>query len=230
MVGGKKLYRMLMDTNDPKLVIGRDHLFDLLRANGLLIDKKTAFINTTDFKHDLPVSPNLLPETFIDRINQAWVVDITYLNTCDGFVFLYLVTDLFSRKIIAYTVTDNLRAESACMALKKALKTVSDASGIIHHSDHGSQYCSKLYQDILRANNLQSSMTGKNRCFDNAVAERVNGILKHEFGLKRKFPSLQIARESAADAINIYNSIRLHLALNYHTPDYVYRKRKENAA
>jgi len=221
--GVRKLQKMLKDMDDPNLVIGRDKLFDLLRANGLLVKSKRKRINTTDFNHDMPVYPNLLENFASTGINQAWVVDITYLNTCKGFVYLFLVTDLHSRKIISHVVADNLKAENACLALNKALQTVSDPSGIIHHSDHGSQYCSKVYQNILAKNNLKCSMTGPNRCYDNAVAERVNGILKQEFGLDKVFPNIKIAAEAAKDAVKIYNSERLHVSLGYKTPESVYR-------
>lgn len=222
--GVRKIQKMLVNMIDPDLVPGRDKLYELLRNNGLLVKSKRKRINTTDFDHDMPIYPNLLEGFTPTGINQAWVVDITYLNTCRGFVYLFLVTDLHSRKIISHVVADNLKAENACLALNKALKTVSDPSGIIHHSDHGSQYCSKAYQKILNTNNLKCSMTGPNRCYDNAVAERINGILKQEFGLGKTFINIKIAIEAAMDAIYIYNTERLHVSLGYKTPESVYRE------
>lgn len=220
--GARKLHKMFKNMDDPTLVVGRDELFDLLRDNGMLVKYKRKRTNTTDFDHDMLIYPNLLEGYITTCSNQAWVVDITYLNTCNGFVYLFLVTDLHSRKIISHVVADNLKGENACLALNKALQTVSDPSGIIHHSDHGSQYCSNAYQKILNTNKLKCSMTGPNRCYDNAVAERVNGILKQEFGLDKVFPNIKIAVEAAKDAIQIYNTERLHVSLKYRTPEATY--------
>lgn len=221
--GVRKLYHMLLATNDPDLVIGRDRLFTLLRAYNLLVVRKRRYTRTTDSFHNLPIFPNLLEGYVTRRSNQAWVVDITYLNTCEGFVYLFLVSDLHSRKIISHVVADSLNTENACLAINQALKTVKKGNNIIHHSDHGSQYCSKMYQEILNRNKMQCSMTGRNRCYDNAVAERINGILKQEFGLKQTFVDLEIAQEAVNDAIYIYNNIRLHTVHGYKTPQSVYR-------
>lgn len=221
-VGGNKLHIMLSNLQREDLKIGRDYLFKLLREHNLLIRRKPRFTRTTDSGGKPVDHPNLLTEIEVSKVNQAWVADITYLNTCDGFVYLYLITDRYSRKIISYEVARSLKAKYACKALLKAISSVDNPDGIIHHSDHGSQYCSQAYQEILEANGMLCSMTGPAHCYDNAVAERVNGILKHEFGLARVLPSLKIARELAADAIKIYNSKRLHKSLQYKTPDAVY--------
>lgn len=221
-VGGRKLQIMLANLEREELKIGRDQLFELLAMNGMLVKTKVRFTRTSISGRNGVNFPNLLFKKHIYRVNQAWVVDITYLNTCNGFVYLNLVTDRFSRKIISYVVADSLKAKHACSALLKAISTVDNPEGIIHHSDHGSQYCSEEYQKILRSHNMVCSMTGAARCYDNAVAERVNGILKHEFGLSKVLPSLKIAQELASDTIRIYNSKRLHKALMYKTPDAVY--------
>jgi putative transposase len=222
-VGTRKLQRMMQNTNDPELVISRDKLFELLREEGLLVNARRRFTHTTDYRHNYTIYENQLNQFVPTAINQAWVVDITYLATCNGFLYLYLLTDLHSRKIISYAVSDNLRAETACSVLTNALNTVKDASNIIHHSDHGSQYCSKSYQDILDKHQIKCSMTGRNRCYDNAVAERVNGILKTELGLSKVFRSIEIAKEAVNEAIRIYNHERLHTSLGYNTPDAVHR-------
>lgn len=221
-VGGRKLHVMLADLEREELKIGRDQLFELLAMNGMLVKKKVRFTRTSISGRNGVNYPNLLTKKHINRINQAWVVDITYLNTCNGFVYLYLVTDMYSRKIISYVVADSLKAKHACSALLQAISTVDNPEGIIHHSDHGSQYCSEEYQKILRRHHMLCSMTGVARCYDNAVAERVNGILKHEYGLSKVLPSLKIAQELASDSIRIYNSKRLHKALKYKTPEAVY--------
>ena len=220
--GVRKLYHMLIKTGDPGLVIGRDKLFELLRAHNLLVNPKRRFIRTTDPDHKLPVFPNLLDGYVTNGANQAWVVDITYLNTCRGFAYLFLVSDLHSRKIISHVVSGSLKAEHACRALEQALLSVRKADHIIHHSDHGSQYCSHIYREILNRNKMRCSMTGPGKCYDNAVAERIIGILKQEFGLKRTFPDLKTAEAAVKDAVYIYNNIRLHAALGYETPQSVY--------
>jgi transposase InsO family protein len=204
------------------LKIGRDYLFKLLAKYDLLVKRKLRFTRTTDSGRKPVTYPNILIEKEISRVNEAWVVDITYLNTCSGFVYLYLITDRYSRKIISHVVADSLKAKHACSALLKAISTVNNPEGIIHHSDHGSQYCSEEYQKILAAHNMICSMTGAAHCYDNAVAERVNGILKQEFGLSKVMPSMKVAQQLASDSIKIYNSKRLHKALLYKTPDAVY--------
>lgn len=221
-VGTRKLHSMLNKMENKNIKIGRDYLLELLAMNNMLVKRKRKFTRTTDSGHIHTTYPNLLKDMIIDGVNQAWVVDITYLNTCSGFAYLYLVTDRYSRRIISHVVSDSLEAKHACTALSKALSSVQNPEGIIHHSDHGSQYCSKQYQKILSGNNMIGSMTGSNRCYDNAVAERVNGILKQEFRLSRVLASVKVAEELAAWAINIYNSKRLHMALKYKTPNEVH--------
>jgi transposase InsO family protein len=217
-IGGKKLHKMIQ----PDIKIGRDYLFSLLQSQGLLVKTKRKFTKTT-ISGSLKVKhPNLIKHAELTHTNQAWVVDITFINTCNGFVYLYLVTDLYSRKIIAHHVADNLHAKTACIALKAALTTTKTPKDIIHHSDQGIQYMSKQYQDILQSNSMLCSTTGKDHCYDNAVAERVNGILKHEFGLSQTMPSLKVAREMADEAVSIYNNERIHASLGYQTPASMY--------
>jgi len=217
-VGVRKLHVMLNNLGKPELKIGRDQLFELLARNDMLVKQKRKFTHTTCPDKKATVFPNLLDKKTIDKKNQAWVVDITYLNTCCGFAYLYLITDRYSRKIISFVVANSLHAKHACKALQKAISTVDDPTGIIHHSDHGSQYCSEEYQNILNNNNIICSMTGIAHCYDNAVAERINGILKQEFGLGMTLQSVKVAQELASDAIYIYNHKRLHNALRYKTP------------
>lgn len=221
-VGVRKLQMMLSALGSSELTIGRDELFNLLREHKLLIRDTVRRVSFSKPGIDKVSFPNLLPGLDIKHINQAWVTDITYLNTCSGFVYLYLITDLYSRKVISYLLAEDLSSESACKALRQALKTVSDTQGIIHHSDHGCQYTSRAYQSILAKHHLVCSLTGRNRCYDNAVAERLNGILKHEFMLKRVFPDFAVAAEAVREAVRVYNHQRLHAALGYRTPDKVY--------
>jgi transposase InsO family protein len=218
--GGRKLKIMMF--NDDGFVIGRDHLFDLLREKGLLIKVKHSFKSCTDYKHKLPIFFNLLTDLPITKINQVFVSDITYLRTYNGFVYLYLITDYCSRRIVGYYVSSDLKTESAMKALRRVKSIVPSTNMAIHHSDHGIQYCSVKYQALLAEFKMVPSMTGKNHCYDNAVAERINGILKNEYGLKRMFPDIKVAREAVADAIRIYNEERLHTSLSFKTPASVY--------
>ncbi len=217
-VGVRKLHIMLNNLEQSELKISRDQLFELLARNDMLVKQKQKFIHTSRPDKKASVFPNLMDKKTIDKKNQAWVVDITYLNTCYGFAYLYLITDRYSRKIISFVVANRLHAKYACKVLQKAISTVDDPAGIIHHSDHGSQYCSEEYQNILNSNKILCSMTGIAHCYDNAVAERINGILKQEFGLGRTLQSVKVAQELASDAIYIYNNNRLHSALMYKTP------------
>jgi putative transposase len=221
-LGVRKLHNLLLRSEDESLRIGRDYLIELLREHQLLVMVKRRYCVTSLSDQSFRVYPNLLPQTTISRPNQVWVSDITYLSTCRGFCYLFLVTDYYSRRIVGYHLADNLSGAGACLAFKMAARNTCLPTGLIHHSDHGLQYYSKDFRKLLTDHKAAISMTGKNHCYDNAVAERVNGILKHEFGLANILADISSARFMVRDAINIYNSRRPHLALNYKTPDEVY--------
>lgn len=223
--GALKLQKLLADpANGLPVQIGRDSLLNLLRDNGLLSELHKKYIHTSDSKHDFQLYPNLLKELRINAVNQAWVADITYLRLAEGkFCYLFLVTDYFSRKIIGYSLRKTLEAEGAVDALQTALLFAKPAAGFIHHSDHGIQYCCAKYTDLVLKHQGQISMTGENHCYDNAVAERINGILKYEFGLGSTLASFEAAKRLAEDGINIYNTERLHASLGYKTPDYTFK-------
>jgi putative transposase len=159
----------------------------------------------------------------VTKSNQVWVSDITYIRTIKGFCYLALITDMYSRKIIGYDISNSLELKGCVRALNKALYQSKDITGLIHHSDRGIQYCSNVYTQILKRNNIGISMTEENHCYENAMAERVNGILKDEFYLDQTFDSLQHAKRATKNAINLYNEIRLHLSLDYKTPNMVYK-------
>lgn len=222
--GVKKLQKMLADpVYGLPVIVGRDRLLSLLRDNNMLSDIHKHFVQTSNSKHSFPIYPNLLKGFQSSSVNQAWVCDITYLRLPEGkFCYLFLVTDYFSRKIIGYTLRDSLASEGAVEALQMATRYAKPAAGFIHHSDHGIQYCCKYYTDLLSSQGTRISMTGENHCYDNAVAERVNGILKYEFGLGSMLASFGAAHKLTDNGIKLYNSERLHASLNYHTPDYVY--------
>ena len=159
----------------------------------------------------------------VTKPNQVWVSDITYIRTVRGFCYLALITDLYSRKIIGYDISNSLELNGCVRALNKALYQAKNINGLIHHSDRGIQYCSNKYTQILKRKNIKISMTEENHCYENAVAERVNGILKDEFYLDQTFDNLNHAKKATKSAINLYNQIRLHVSLDYKTPNMVYK-------
>lgn len=224
--GGKKMH---MDFKDDFLAkgikLGRDKFFDILREHELLVRRKRSFVKTTNSYHKFHKYSNLIKNLEITRPNQVWVSDITYIRLTRGHCYLALITDVFSRKIVGYDISDSLELAGCIRALKMALAHARPASGLIHHSDRGLQYCSNQYVDLLISNNIQISMTEENHCYENAIAERVNGILKDEFYLDQSFPSLYLAAKASHNAIRIYNTKRLHLSLGYKTPSHVFKMR-----
>lgn len=225
-LGGRKLLQMLAaELTAADLAIGRDRFFDLLRRHGLLVARKRRQTRTT-FPGGWRCH-NLLAETSITRPNQAWVCDITYLETEQGFNYLALVTDLFSRRIVGYDLCHTLAVEGALRAFNMAVgQAGTDAiHGLIHHSDHGIQYTCHIYRQRLSDCYVKSSMGQVGNCYDNAVAERVNGILKLEYGLDGCFVSQPHASQAVQEAVWLYNHERPHLSLNMFTPDDVYQQR-----
>lgn len=215
--GGRKLLKMIKE-DKPEIKISRNDFFELLRRNGLLVKQKRKRLSFTDYKSASVVFPNLLKDMKVEHLNQVWVSDMTYIRLIKGKQYLFLVTDYCSREIIGYYLSEDMTAKSACKALKMAINKNRTAKHVIHHSDHGSQYSSAIYQKMLKEVEGISSMTGPAHCYDNAVAERVNGILKNEFGLNRTFLSREHVIEAVRSAIMIYNNIRLHKSLGYCTP------------
>ncbi len=221
--GTRKLMRSLKnDFQINNLKIGRDQLFRILRENGLLIRRKKYSSRTTNSHHRFHKYGNIIKELVIDRPNQVWAADITYIRTIKGFCYLALITDMHSRKIVGYDLSDSLELEGCVRALKKALYHNKPIKNLIHHSDRGIQYCSNVYTDELKRKKIDISMTEENHCYENALAERVNGILKDEFYLDQTFASVVQAKKATKNAIKLYNSKRLHLSLDYKTPNYVH--------
>jgi putative transposase len=170
-------------------------------------------------------SENLLVSTAISGPNRAWVADITYIATEEGFLYLALVTDLYSRKIIGWDLSNSLSLEGALRAMERALAHAGGkVAGLIHHSDHGVQYTSRDYLALLQQADVRSSMGAVGNAYDNAVAERVNGILKLEFSLDQRFADAASAHRAVAEAIHLYNTKRPHLSLDYATPAEVYTR------
>lgn len=201
-------------------------MFSLLNEHRLLVPVKRAYHKTTNSHHRFYRHPNLLkpgPEQVIAlEPEQVWVADITYLPLRSGTAYLSLVTDAFSRKIMGYHVGENLQTENVVKAFRLALKGRKTAGTLVHHSDRGQQYCSALYQSVHERNGVTCSMTDGYDCYQNALAERINGILKSEFLLSRPVDLAQ-ARTMVKESVAIYNHERPHLALKYKTPDEVHQ-------
>lgn len=220
MIGTRKLHYLLEPLREIESIkCGRDKLFSLLRHEGLLIKKRRKYTVTTNSKHWLRKYPNLIKDVIPDRPEQVWVSDITYVPVPRGHQYLHLITDAYSKQIMGYELSDNLEAESTTKALKMARrKRIYPHLPLVHHSDRGLQYCSKLYTDILIQDHIQISMTENGDPYENPVAERVNGILKGEFYLEEMRGNLNENRRTVARNIAIYNRKRPHLSCSMLTP------------
>lgn len=226
-VGGRKLHRMLKKKfKKLGFKIGRDRFFNILSNNGLLVQTKKKYVRTTDSHHIFRIHENLIKELKVERPNQVLVGDITYIDTAEGFVYLALLTDVYSRKIIGYDVSESLSVEGSLRALRMVLKGIKITEGMIHHSDRGIQYCCHEYTKILRQKEIRISMAEKGNPYENAIAERVNGILKIEFLLNQKFRTKSQALAAVKESIKIYNEERPHMSLDYMTPSKKYEGRK----
>jgi transposase InsO family protein len=219
MAGGRKLQKML---RAKAIVIGRDKCFDMLREHELLVRLKRRYVATTNARHRLRTYKNLIKDMNVKRPKRIFVSDITYIRTMEGFKYLSLITDKYSRKIVGYALSHTLSIEGNIEALKTALKHIKDSDRLIHHSDRGIQYCSKEYISLLEKHKVQISMTEENHVYENALAERVNGILKNELMLGETLGSYKIAKAMVKEAIDIYNKERLHMSLGYITPEQAY--------
>ncbi|MDT0645004.1 IS3 family transposase [Zunongwangia sp. F363] len=218
--GVRKLMRSLdNDFKKAQLKIGRDTLFKILRKHNMLTLRKKYSAKTTNSIHRFYKHQNIIKDLKVSRPNQVWVSDITYIRTVKGFCYLALITDMYSRKIVGYDISNSLELKGCVRALNKAIYQAHNLKGLIHHSDRGIQYCSNTYTQILMKNKIKISMTQENHCYENAMAERVNGILKDEFYLDQTFTNLAHAKRAAKNAIKLYNEIRLHLSLGYQTPN-----------
>jgi transposase InsO family protein len=217
-LGGRKLYHVLQAFLDEhRMEIGRDAFFDLLREYGLLVRKRRARKPQTTLSYrGSKRYPNLAKELVPTRANQLWVSDITYIRTWDGFGYLSLITDAYSRKIVGYYLSEDLTARGCVRALKMALKANPGRSGLIHHSDRGVQYHSTEYMKAL-SKNIRISMSRIGDPLENAVAERVNGILKQEYLLK-EYKNLPEAKRAVAEAVSLYNNERPHMSIEMLTP------------
>ncbi len=226
-IGTRKLHYMLKpQLAEHAIKMGRDALFALLGSARLLITPKRAYHKTTYSHHRFYKHPNLLKpgarQIVPSRPEQVWVADITYLPTQTENTYLSLVTDAYSRKIVGYHVDAHMQTSAVGKALQMAVRSRQHKLPLIHHSDRGIQYCSAEYQTIHTKHKITCSMTDGYDCYQNALAERVNGILKHEF-LLSKPKDLAEARKMVKESIRIYNQQRPHFSLKYKTPDAVHR-------
>ena len=223
-LGTRKLHYLMQ----PKLgswgiKLGRDRLFDLLRVNRLLVTPRKQYRKTTNSKHWMRKYPNLYKDMVITRPEQAFVSDITYVESDEGVHYLSLVTDARSRKIMGYHLSDDMKSESVAKALLGSIKARQSNRPLIHHSDRGLQYCSAHYQAILNKHDIKPSMTDGYDCYQNALAERINGILKNEF-LIHKYRSKADLKKVIEESIYAYNHLRPHLSLGMKTPEEVHKK------
>ena len=222
-IGGKKLYKLLKpDLDKLEHHMGRDKFFDLLRTRGLLVKRRKKYVRTTDSYHRFHKYKNKLKGKLLSSPGQAVVNDITYLRTEEGFVYLFLQTDAYSRKITGWDLSDSLSIEGAIKAFEMTVKQYKNLRGMIHHSDRGIQYCSSEYVKLLRKHEMEISMTEENHCYENSMAERVNGILKEEFLLDETFATKALALKAVKEAIESYNHRRPHWSLNLCTPSEVH--------
>ena len=218
-VGTRKLYYMLQNEfRKEHIPIGRDKLFSLLREEQLLVIKKKRYTKTTNSKHWMHKYPNMVKNINLTRPEQIWVADITYINIEKGSIYLHLITDAYSKQIMGYCLSNSLSAVSTIKALEMALGKREYQTPLIHHSDRGLQYCSSGYVKLLKKNKIAISMTQDGNPYDNAVAERINGILKDEFGLDDILPDIKQAQKQTDQAVELYNTYRPHLSCSMLTP------------
>jgi transposase InsO family protein len=226
-MGVRKLQELLRPfMQEYSIKMGRDSLFDLLSTHGMLIRTRSRNVRTTYSNHWLRKYSNLIIDFIPSKPNELWVSDITYWKIEEKVLFLHLITDAFSRKIVGFQVSETLHGCETVKALKMAWReqkgSLHSASQLIHHSDRGSQYCASLYVNLLKKNQIQISMTQNGDPLENAIAERVNGILKDEYLLNYQCYNVQKAKEKLAMAIWLYNNERPHSSIGNLTPEFVH--------
>jgi transposase InsO family protein len=223
-LGARKLKVLLSSAlSQAGVKLGRDRFLEVLREHDLLLKpRRSETPHTTQSYHLLPVFKNLIKDRPASQSNEIWVADLTYLRTSEGFMFLSLLTDKVSRHIVGHHIDDSLESIGCQMALRMALKQLPEGTQPIHHSDRGSQYCCHEYVNMAAAAGVTMSMTEKDHCAENALAERMNGILKNEYGLDQRFKTKAQARYAAKQAIHLYGHRRPHSALAYRFPALVH--------
>lgn len=219
-LGTRKLHYLLQSLlASHGIQIGRDYLFDLLQEHKLLVRQRKRKAITTDSRHWMRKYSNLIKGMSVTRPEQVWVSDITYIRMINQWGYLSLVTDAYSRKIVGYCFRSDLMAEGCIEALQIAISNRMYTDPIIHHSDRGSQYCSHQYVNLLHQNNIGISMTENGDPYENALAERVNGIIKTEFNLHSSQLGFEQTYNQIKKSIKAYNEIRPHASCDYLTPE-----------
>ena len=222
--GTRKLLVMLQPfLKNNNLSIGRDALFDLLAKNKMLVRKRNRCTFTTNSKHFFYRYPNLVKDFTPLHAHELWVADITYIPLKERFAYLYLITDAYSRKIVGFHVSEDMRVSSAIVALQKAIDQKPADAVVIHHSDRGIQYCSNEYVALLNQYHIRISMTMQGDPYENAMAERVNGILKTEL-ISESYPDCKTASQHIVRCITIYNYRRVHSSINWQIPHLVHQQ------
>jgi transposase InsO family protein len=223
-LGTRKLHWLIKSSfGEHGIKCGRDKLFHFMRLNDMLIKPTRRYIQTTMSKHWMRKWPNIIKDVAISEPNQVWVSDITHIKTRQGPCYLNMITDAFSRKIVGYALENNMEAESMIAALKMANTNRDISCPIIHHSDRGTQYCSKEYVHMASKNNIRLSMTENSDPYENALAERMNRTIKEEFGMDRIMNTIDQVKQLVKESVNLYNQKRPHLALNMRTPQEVHQ-------
>ena len=223
-IGARKLYHLLKPQLQ-ELGVGRDKLFAILKANHMLVQPKRSYQITTNSHHRFRKHKNLTIDKPITRAEQLWVADITYLGTRQNPMYLSLVTDAYSKKMMGYNVSNSLHTTGALSALKQAIRNRKYPDmPLIHHSDRGLQYCSMVYQEQLIKSKITCSMTESYDPYANAIAERMNGILKQEFIELVNVDKLTLMELLVKDSVDIYNQKRPHLSCNMNTPEQMHKQ------
>ncbi len=235
-IGADKLWRMYLSHFAEEFRVGRDAFRSILHERGLNLRHRTRATRTTDSRHNLPTYPNLVKSVIPLRPNQIWVSDITYIEIEDPtspqgytFVFLTIIMDAYSKRILGWCVAPTLEAAYSIKALEMAVKTLPEgfSDTLIHHSDRGTQYASTAYINVLKANNIVPSMTENGNPKDNAMAERINSTVKNELLHGKTFSSLRQVVEALRIAVKFYNSERPHSSIDWHTPDEAHQMQGE---
>lgn len=223
-LGVRKLYYLIqVELKEAGVKMGRDRLFEELGKKGWLVERKPSeWPRTTSFDVNLPVFKNLIKRLKLTGRNQVWVADITYIRTQKAFMYLGLITDKWSRKIVGFHLGETLESGSVLKALAMAVEGLTRNEKPIHHSDRGCQYASHAYVDAVRRAGMKMSMTEQNHTAENALAERVNGILKQEYEMDANFETKQEARKATAHGVSLYNNRRPHSSLRMRTPEQVH--------
>jgi transposase InsO family protein len=226
-IGTRKLYQMMLPFFvEHKITIGRDALFNLLSKEKLLIRTRIRKVKTTYSGHWMRKWPNLTKNYRVKAPNKLWVSDITYWKVNGVFLYISFITDAYSRKVVGYSLSQNLDMKSARNALIMAISNLNgNHSELIHHSDRGVQYCAMDYVKLLHKHNINISMTENGDPKENAIAERLNGIIKNEYLNRYKPKSFEKALILLKRTVNLYNLERPHLSINLQTPDYTHNNK-----